>query len=70
MHEVRERFGRQVCYLLVCYTVVFSVVTQRSSPQTATENRTTLTIPVFLSLCSCGLTNKPTMYKTTLKTAV
>ena len=65
MHEVRERFGRQVCYLLVCYTVVFSVVTQRSSPQTATENRT-----IFLSLCSFGLTNKPTMYKTTVKTAV
>ena len=26
---------------LVCYTAVFSVVTQRSSPQTAAENRTT-----------------------------
>ena len=25
---------------LVCYTPVFSVVTQRSSPQTASENRT------------------------------
>ena len=27
--------------LLVCCTAVFSVVTQRSSPQTAAENRTT-----------------------------
>ena len=26
---------------IVCYTAVFSVVTQRSSPQTAAENRTT-----------------------------
>ena len=26
---------------LVCYTAVFSVVTQRSSPLTAAENRTT-----------------------------
>ena len=43
---------------LVCYTAVFSVVMQRSSPQTAAENRTT-----FLSLCVCGLTNKPIMYK-------
>ena len=43
---------------LVCYTAVFIVVTQRSSPQTAAENRTT-----FLSLCVCGLTNKPIMYK-------
>ena len=43
---------------LVCYTAVFSVVTQRSSPLTAAENRTT-----FLSLCVCGLTNKPIMYK-------
>ena len=44
--------------IVVCYTAVFSVVTQRSSPQTAAENRTT-----FLSLCVCGLTNKPIMYK-------
>ena len=44
--------------VLVCYTAGFSVVTQRSSPQTAAENRTT-----FLSLCVCGLTNKPIMYK-------
>ena len=44
--------------LIVCYTAVFSVVTQRSFPQTAAENRTT-----FLSLCVCGLTNKPIMYK-------
>ena len=43
---------------LVCYTAVFSVVTQHSSPQTAAENRTT-----FLSLCVCGLTNKPIMYR-------
>ena len=43
---------------LVCYTAVFSVVTQHSSPLTAAENRTT-----FLSLCVCGLTNKPIMYK-------
>ena len=43
---------------LVCYTAVFSVVTQRSSLLTAAENRTT-----FLSLCVCGLTNKPIMYK-------
>ena len=28
-------------YTLVCYTVVFSVVTQRFSPLTAAENRTT-----------------------------
>ena len=27
--------------IVVCYTVVFSVVTQHSSPQTAPENRTT-----------------------------
>ena len=44
--------------VIVCYTAVFSVVTQRFSPQTAAENRTT-----FLSLCACGLTNKPIMYK-------
>ena len=42
--------------LVVCFTAVFSVVTQRSSPLTAAENRTT-----FLSLCVCGLTNKPIM---------
>ena len=42
---------------VVCYTAVFSVVMQRSSPQTAAENRTT-----FLSLCVCGLTNKPITY--------
>ena len=47
--------------ILVCYTAVFSVVTQHSphpSSQTAAENLTT-----FLSLCVCGLTNKPIMYK-------
>ena len=43
---------------VVCYTAVFSVVTQRSFPLTAAENRTT-----FLSLCVCGLTNKTIMYK-------
>ena len=41
---------------VVCYTAVFSVVMQCSSPQMAVENRTT-----FLSLCVCGLTNKPIM---------
>ena len=41
---------------IVCYTAVFSVVTQRSSPLTAAEKRTT-----FLSLCVCGLSNKPIM---------
>ena len=46
------------CNFVVCYTAVFSVVTQCSSPQTAAENRTT-----FLSLCVCGLTNKPIMHK-------
>ena len=44
--------------MLVCYTAVFSVIMQRSSRLTAAENRTT-----FLSLCVCGLTNKPIMYK-------
>ena len=44
---------------VVCYTAVFSVVTQRSSPQTAAENRTT-----FLSLCG------EERCVTTLKTAV
>ena len=53
-----------VCYFflggggVICYTAVFSVVMQRSSPLTAAENQTT-----FLSLCVCGLTNKPIMYK-------
>ena len=44
--------------LILCYTAVVSVVTQRSSPLTAAENRAT-----FLSLCVCGLTNKPIMDK-------
>ena len=48
--------------ILVCYTAFFSVVTQRSTPpspsQTAAEKQTR-----FLSLCVCGLTNKPVMYK-------
>ena len=35
---------------LVCYTAVFSVITQQSSPQTSVENWTT-----FLSLCVCVL---------------
>ena len=52
-----------VCYFflgggVICYTAVFSVVMLRSSPLTAAENQTT-----FLSLCVCGLTNKPIMYK-------
>ena len=34
-------FWRMSCLQLVCYTSVFSVVTQRSSPLTAAENRTT-----------------------------
>ena len=38
---------------IVCYTAVFRVVTQRSSPQTAAENRTT-----FLSLCVCGYVSR------------
>ena len=38
----RRELGRNT---VVCYTAVFSVVTQRSSPLTAAENRTT-----FLSL--------------------
>ena len=33
-HELASR-------ILVCYTAVFSVVTQRSSPLTAAENRNT-----------------------------
>ena len=48
----------QVHGWLVCYTAVFSVITQRSSLKTASENRTT-----FLSLCVYGLMNKPIMYK-------
>ena len=54
-----------VCYFffrggggVICYTAVFSVIMQHSSPLTAAENQTT-----FLSLCVCGLTNKPIMYK-------
>ena len=53
-----------VCYFffrgggVICYTAVFSVVMQHSSPLTAAENQTT-----FLFLCVCGLTNKPIMYK-------
>ena len=43
---------------VICHTAVFSLVMQRSSPLTAAENQTT-----FLSLCVCGLTNKPIMYK-------
>ena len=46
------------CCRLVYYTAIISVVTQRISPQTAAENRTT-----FLALCVCGPTNKPIMYK-------
>ena len=47
-------FYVEPCEQIVCYTAVFSVVTQRSSPQTAAESRTTFH---FLSIC--GLTNKP-----------
>ena len=43
---------------LVCYTAVFSVVTERSFPQLAAENQTT-----FLSFCFCGPTNKPIVYR-------
>ena len=50
-------FYIEACEQIVCYSAVFSVVTQRSSPQTAAEIRTT-----FLSLCVCCLTNKPIMY--------
>ena len=35
------RTSPRVIWSLVCYTAVFSVVTQRSSPQTTAENRTT-----------------------------
>ena len=49
-------FYVEPCEQIVCYTAVFSVVAQRSSPQTAAESRTT-----FLFLCTCGLTNKPVM---------
>ena len=34
-------FYVEACEQIVCYTAVFSVVTQRSSPQTAAEIRTT-----------------------------
>ena len=52
-HDYKEAMGLfRAKAGLVCYTAVFSVVPQRSSPQTAAENRTT-----FLSLCVCGLTN-------------
>ena len=37
IHSMAKRFRQ----LVVCYTAVFSVVTQRSSPLTAAENRTT-----------------------------
>ena len=55
--DFREKKQLRFMRDLVCYTAVFSVVTQRSSPQTAAENRTT-----FFSLCVCGLTNKPITY--------
>ena len=53
---VNEKQDLKATWEEVYYTAVFSVVTQRSSPLTAAENRTT-----FLSLCVCGLTNKPIM---------
>ena len=43
---------------LLCYAAVFSVVAQSSFPQMAADNQTT-----FPSLCVCGLTNTPIMYK-------
>ena len=45
---------------VVCYTAVFRVVTQRSSPQTVAEIRTIFFFPFQ---CVCGLTNKPIVYK-------
>ena len=37
----KRRKRRKTDVSIVCYTAVFSVVTQRTSPQTAAENRTT-----------------------------
>ena len=54
LHSIEE-LSAHSC--LVCFTAVISVVTQRSSPLTAAENRTT-----FLSLCVCDLTKKPITY--------
>ena len=45
---------------LVCYTAIFSIIMQRSSPLTAAANRTT-----FLCLCVCGLTNQSCVRKLT-----
>ena len=53
-----KKMSTKETFSLVCYTAVFSVVTQRSSPLAAAENRIT-----FLSFCVCGLTNKTIMYK-------
>ena len=52
---------------LVCYKAVVSVVTQRSTLQTAAENRRAL-----LSLCVCGLSSRLREERcvTTVKTAV
>ena len=58
VQKALKEFNVPTIKSLVCYTAIFSVVTQCSSPQTAAENRTTL-----LSLCVCGLTNKPIMHK-------
>ena len=44
----------QSYFEVVSYAAVLCLVTQRSSPRTAAENRTT-----FLSLCFFGLSNKP-----------
>ena len=54
---MRQPWINKVFFFFFFFFVI-SVVTQRSTPQTAAENRTT-----FLSLCACGLTNKPIMYK-------
>ena len=57
----RLHAGKEV----VCYTAVFSVVTQRSSPLTAAENRTTLLSRDYLPFsgrCSrhvCGMVTPP-----------
>ena len=56
--KICDTVFRRVYLSIVCYTAVFSVVTQCSSTLTAAENRIT-----FLSLCVCGQTNKPITYK-------
>ena len=58
LYSRSKKMSTKETFSLVCYTAVFSVVTQRSSPLAAAENRIT-----FLSFCVCGLTNKTIMYK-------